>query len=122
MYPLHQIDNSILSRHISLSSSEITPLQHQIDDLTSGFVDQASNGKTLTSMVAGGLANRWAKIGVLAASSPLTQGGILSVVVKGTSSLIGFAAESLTFSEMNRGFQRLEGQAPQKSFLKDWAH
>jgi hypothetical protein len=95
MHPLNRTDDTLLSRLSSLPASGLTSLQNQIDRLSSDFLDEAAQGKTLAAMVAGGFANRWAKIGALSVASPIAQGEFLPLTVKGASSFVGFAAESL---------------------------
>src|SRR5262245_55018382 len=49
---------SVLSRLPSSEHSSLSPLQTQVDRMVEGFIDQATEGRSLAAMVAGGMAYR----------------------------------------------------------------
>lgn len=116
------VEESVLTRFSSIENSTFNETQKIADQAVSGFLEGAVDPKTLAAMTAGGLAYRFGKIGTLLAGSHLGQGSILPFLVRGSSYLIGFGAESFIFAGVNRGFKILDGQAPHQSFAKDWAH
>ena len=107
MIPFRQIlSSSILSRSTTPSKWEWSEIQSQVDGLTSSFVDQATDWKSLASMMAGGLAYRFGKIGVMSASwvqqaAPLQRP--LSIA-------FGFASEVTAFEFTNRTLHTLLGE------------
>src|SRR5262245_51473867 len=117
-----RVRDTVLSRFSSLEPSALTSTQNLADHAVSTFVEGATDGNTLVAMTLGGLAYRFGKIGTLLAGSNLGQGGILPFLVRGSSYLVGFGAETLTFAGVNRGFKYLEGEKSPQSFAKDWAH
>src|SRR5262245_48942447 len=88
--------SSILDRASLSSQSE---LQSQVDSLVSHSIAEATNTKTLTAMVAGGFAFRFARTGGLAAADPLLKGNsILSWIARGGSYAAALGAESAVFA------------------------
>ncbi|MFO1519300.1 MAG: hypothetical protein U1F57_06535 [bacterium] len=115
---------SVLDRFSSVqnSGSSFTSLQTQVDGMVSGFVEQATDAKTLAAMVGGGLAYRFARFGTLAlASSFVSEGGAFaSFLVRGSSYVLGLAGESAAFTGIQRGFCLWEGHASSQTFAKEW--
>jgi hypothetical protein len=88
-----EFDHSLLSRHISRdpASPPETPFQKEVDQWVSGFVKQATDGRSLAALTAGGLTYRLGRIGALAAGT----GDIASVG-------LGLGAEVSAFEITNR--------------------
>src|SRR5215471_13755742 len=81
---------SVLSRRNLLTSAELTPLQAQVDGLVNGFVREATDSSTLAALMAGGLAYRFGRIGVMAAGEGFLRPGFL---LRGASVVGGFGLE-----------------------------
>jgi hypothetical protein len=71
--------------------------------MVSGFVDQATEWKSLASMMAGGLAYRYGRIAFLGAASRLPASvQNFSLLIRGSSALFGLGTEVATFEFTNR--------------------
>src|SRR4029453_5404894 len=94
-----------------------TSLQREVDQLVINAVQSASDGKTMFSLFASGLAGRFARLGTLSVfgNSPA------SLAVRGFSQVSALAGESAIFTSLERGFAHLEGHVPTQSFPKAWA-
>src|SRR4030095_5711843 len=82
---------------VPASSSVSTALQGQVDQLTSGFVQQATEWKSFAAMMAGGLAYRMGRVGILGAGS----GNGLKALSLGA----GLTAEVATFEFTHRSLE-----------------
>jgi hypothetical protein len=101
----------------SLNSSS-SQFQTQADQLTSVFIDQASDPKMLLSMGIGGWAYRIGKISVLSSGAwVLSRGGLASSLLRAGSALVGLASEVTSFEFANRSLDsllRATGRSPQQ--------
>jgi hypothetical protein len=75
--------------------------------LVTHFVQEAASPTTLAAMMAGGLAYRFGRIGILATGADLT--GNTATLLRGLSVVGGLSAEVSTFELVNRSFQGLLG-------------
>jgi len=117
MSPISTNSNrSILYRAAQITSSELTPLQGQIDQLTGSFVEQATDIKSLAAMTAGGLVSRLIKIGSLNIGAQYLSK--VPLLVRYGSSLAALAGESATFTGVNRAMNPFTDF--QLSFKKEW--
>jgi hypothetical protein len=91
------------------SSSPITPLQSQVDGLVGGFVEQATDWRSLSAMMAGGMAYRVGKLGAMAAGT-----GRLA------SAAIGLGVEVSAFEMTHRSLTALTGENHLNSNLWRW--
>jgi hypothetical protein len=118
--------STLLERAHSASQSgkPLSEIQSQVDTLVTQSIDRAVDPKTLAAMVAGGFASRFARMGTLAAASPLLTKGqtILPLLVRGGSYAVSLGAESFTFAGVNRELNRIEGHQPVQPFTQEWAH
>src|SRR4029453_4395468 len=85
--------DSILSR-ASVGPSFSSPVQSQVDGLVGGFAQQATDWRSLAAMMAGGMAYRAGRIGVMG----LGSGNALRVASVG----LGLTAEVSTFELTHR--------------------
>jgi len=82
--------------HFPFNHSPLNQIQMQVDGLVTHFVHEAANAMTLVSLVAGGMAYRMGRIGVLG----MGPGGSL---VRGPLSLVvGLGSEVTAFEFTNR--------------------
>jgi hypothetical protein len=98
MNPGRRISTSLLSRLSSDPLSGTNSFQNQIEQLTSGFIEQATDVKTLTAMVSGGLAYRLGKSGVIA----LGVGRISALPLRVMAVGMGLSTEVTAFEFTNR--------------------
>jgi|GEM_PF-4445670 len=98
MNPSGRISESLLSRSSTVLSSRLTPFQNQIDALTTGFVEKATDVKILSSLVAGGFASRLGKIGTVTAG----MGIVPALPLRVASTAAGFAVEITAFETSQR--------------------
>src|SRR5262245_10560537 len=89
---------SVLDRlSTSFSQNEFTETQSQVDRLVSGFVEHATDGRSLAAMTAGGMAYRLGRIGVLSAEIKNFES------LRWVSSLaVGLGSEASAFEMTNR--------------------
>jgi hypothetical protein len=77
-----------------------TFLQAQVDHLVGGFIEQATDWRSLAAMTAGGMAHRLGRIGVM------SHGGVWAAIPLRTASVaIGLGAEVVSFEMTNRFLQ-----------------
>src|SRR5262245_33029771 len=99
--------NNILSRSIS-ATTPLSSLQSQVDHLVGGFVEQATDLRTLAAISAGGLAFRAGRVGLMG----LGTGN----AVQALSYVGGLGAEVSAFELTSRGIaslsNRVLGPAP----------
>jgi hypothetical protein len=112
------VSPSVLDRvSSSFSQKEFTELQSQVDRLVSGFVEQATEGRSLAAMMAGGMAYRLGRIGVLSVGvqnfEPLRHAVSIGV---------GLGAEATAFEMTNRALMDLgtNGRSPFNQNLWRW--
>src|SRR4029450_8783086 len=104
---------SILARASLPSSIPLsTPLQSQVDGLVGGFAAQATDWRSLASMMAGGTAYRLGRVGILG----LGSGNALRVASVG----VGLGAEVLTFEGSHRALTALSGEDHHNPNLFRW--
>jgi hypothetical protein len=109
MNPSHRISPpSVLSR-IPVQSN-ITPLQDQIDGLTTHFMDQATDGKTLAALTAGGLAYRLGKMGFITLSP--------STLLRPLSAVVGLGTEVVAFEGTHRSLVSFSSEKSQPHLWK----
>src|SRR4030095_5575142 len=105
--------HSILSlSRLSSSVRVLNPLQTQVDGLVSGFAEQATNWRSLASMMAGGRAYRAGRIGVMG----LGNGSILRAASIG----VGLTAEISTFELSHRTLSGLGSHPHGSTNLWRW--
>gem|GEM_PF-6141532 len=92
---------SILSRQ-PISTTGLTPLQVQVDGLSSAFLSQATDLKSLAALTVGGAAYRLGRVGFLG----LGGGGVSRAVSLAT----GLGAEVTAYEVTHRGLQSIGGQ------------
>src|SRR5262245_62108644 len=101
---------SLLSRPSSLSQAPVpTALQSQVDVLASGFVEQATDWRSLAAMMAGGMTYRLGRMGAMA-------GGTGRLASLG----IGLGAEVTAFEMTNRSLSSLTGDHQSNPNLWRW--
>src|SRR5215831_6845477 len=111
---------SILSRGCSSPNASLSQNQVLVDQLVSNSLSEATKGSTLAAMVGAGWVFRFARAGVLSLA-PLTEGSAyLPTLLRGGSFATAFAAESATFTGIERGARLWEGAPSQESFFKEW--
>ncbi|MFO1520097.1 MAG: hypothetical protein U1F57_10620 [bacterium] len=119
-----QNSETVLTRSAANSSSapELSSAQKQVDDMMSRFVHEATEWKSLAAMMAGGLAYRAGKLGVLAGSEKLLGAAFVRVapVVEGVSALGGLATEVTAFEGTQRGLTALTEEGRQNPNLFKW--
>ena len=94
---------TILSRSTQSYQKNLTATQSQADEMVSSFVDQATEWKSLASMMAGGLAFQYGKIGALSSLTRATgRLPIPSALIRGSSFAFGLASEVTAFEFTNR--------------------
>src|SRR4030095_12085006 len=102
---------SILSRS-TLSSSSLSSTQSPVDGLVGGFAEQATDWRSLAAMMAGGMAYRAGRVGIMG----LGSGNALRVASVG----LGLTAEVATFEGTHRGLTVLSGEARSNPNLFRW--
>lgn len=97
----------------NLSSAQIS-----VDAMLENFSEQASDPKMIVAMVGAGLAYRLTRAATLSAGMPLlsSNGAMLPTLVRGTSYSTALAAESFTFTAINRSFHASSAQ----HFHQEW--
>src|SRR4030095_11459694 len=107
---------SILERSHPCVYGALTPLQSQVDSLAGDFTRQATEWRSLASMMAGGMAYRAGRIGVMG----LGNGAALQV----SSVALGLTAEVSTFEFTQRALSSVSvgshGPAPLHANLWSW--
>ncbi|MFO1519299.1 MAG: hypothetical protein U1F57_06530 [bacterium] len=100
-------------------SSDLTSAQKQVDEMTSRFVHEASDWKSLAAMMVGGVAFRLGKIGVITGSEKILGSFAtrLFPLVQAASALGGLAGEVTVFEGVN---ELLSPSLPPKSYGKRW--
>ena len=111
------MSGSILSRNslsFSQSTSNFSPLQTQVDGLVSRFVEEASSPTTLGALMAGGLAYRLTRVGVMGMGS--------SSLLRPLSVAVGLGSEVSAYEFTNRFFHTVgaTGQSPLQPNLWRW--
>ncbi|MFO1519477.1 MAG: hypothetical protein U1F57_07465 [bacterium] len=91
---------SILDR--SHSRSPMSAFQTQVDEMVGGFVEQATEWKSLAAMMAGGAAYRCGKIAFLGAASKLPLALKNPLLMQAGSAFLGLATEVTVFEATNR--------------------
>src|SRR4029434_9940269 len=107
--------DSLLSRARPSLIQVSTPLQSQVDGLVGGFAEQATDGRSLAAMMAGGVAYRAGRIGVMGIG-----GGN---AVRALSVGVGLTVEVSAFELSHRGLLSMTGDShggPQAN-LGRWA-
>src|SRR5262245_38619544 len=94
---------------ISVSQNPLSPLQTQVDGLVGSFTQQATDWRSLTAMVAGGVTYRLGRVGTLATGT----GRLASLG-------IGLGAEVTAFEMTNRSLSSLTGETHANSNLWRW--
>jgi serine/threonine-protein kinase len=118
--PPSSAGTTILSRGVSSPAAPLSQNQVLVDQLVSNSLTEATKGSTLTAMVGAGWVFRFARAGVLSLA-PLTEGSAyLPTLLRGGSFATAFAAESATFTGIERSARLWEGPSSQESFLKEW--
>src|SRR5215471_8625725 len=77
---------------------EPSAFQKSVDSLVSGFVDQATDVKTLVALTSGGLAYRYGRIGVMG----LPVGSYCNTPLRIASIALGLGSEVTAFEFTNR--------------------
>src|SRR4030095_2451295 len=107
---------SILKRAY-FSSPSLTPLQSQVDGLVGGFVEQATDLRTLAAITTGSLAYRMGRVGWMGLGS--------GNAVRALSVVGGLGAEVSAFELTNRGLTSVSvgahGRAPLHANLWHWS-
>jgi hypothetical protein len=111
------MSESLLSRVGSpaFGPSPLSEKQQEVDTVVSTFVERATDGSSLASMVVGGLAYRAVRIGALTTGSRFIgqNSSILARFLNGGSKGIGFAGEVVAFEGSQRLLQvKLGGADP----------
>src|SRR5262249_25119094 len=91
--------SSLLSRPLLSRNQMPSPLQAQVDGLVGSFTQQATDWRSLTAMVAGGVTYRLGRVGTLATGT----GRLASLG-------IGLGAEVTAFEMTNRSLSSLTGE------------
>src|SRR5215467_8684394 len=101
---------SLLSRPSSLSQASVpTAVQSQVDGLVGGFVQQATDWRSLAAMTAGGMTYRLGRVGAMTAGT----GRLASLG-------IGLSAEVTAFEMTNRSLSSLTGETQSNPNLWRW--
>jgi hypothetical protein len=100
----------------SPASSTLSPTQIQVDQLIGDFSRQASDWKTLSAMLAGGLAYQWARVGAM--SSSVRAG--FEPLRKTLSIGLGLGTEVTAFEMTNRSLASLTGESSLNRNLWRW--
>jgi len=98
------------------SSPELRPLQAQVDQLVSTFLEEAANPRTLAAITVGGLAYRVGRVGVMSAWGGQTQG----LPLRFLSIVAGLGSEVTAFEFTNRAFQTLSSPITHHSSPNVW--
>lgn len=107
--PLEQFSQTTLARQARPSAA-----QAQLDGVVSGFVDQASDWRALASMMAGGVAFRLGRSGVLSLSTARQAFPALNLLSQG----VGLATEVTVFEASHRGLQYFTGERSNSNLLR----
>jgi hypothetical protein len=93
--------------------SVLTPVQNQVDAVVGGFVDQATDWKSLAAMTAGGMAYRMGRIGMMSTriGAPLQRVASIG---------IGLGAEVTAFEMTSRSLASLTGENHSNPHLWHW--
>src|SRR5262245_38115563 len=110
--------SSLLDRASLQNGQALTEVQALTDQLTSTFLQEATNLKTAAAMVGAGWVGRVARIGALGS---VPGQGLLAQGLRLGSYVPALAAESAAFAGIERGFHRLEGHPVSQPFHRDWA-
>ncbi|MFO1518625.1 MAG: bifunctional serine/threonine-protein kinase/formylglycine-generating enzyme family protein [bacterium] len=108
---------SRLSSHTLASYAEPSSAQSQVDGLVSGFLEQASDWRSLAAMSIGGLAYRFGRIGTMALAS---RAGQAASLIQTASYGIGLSAEVLAFETSHRSLLGLSGEGASNPNLWRW--
>src|SRR5262245_50719212 len=106
--PTSILDRASFTSH---SASSVTPLQSQVDGLVGGFVEQATDLKTLAAISAGGMAYRMGRVGLMGLGS--------GNAVRALSVVGGLGAEVSAFEATHRGLASVTG-GPGSANLWRW--
>src|SRR5262245_50802243 len=90
--------------------SGTSPLQNQVDQLVGGFIQQATDWRSLAAMTAGGMAYRMGRIGVMG----LGGGNLMRAVSVGA----GLTAEVSAFEMAHRGLTSLSVPPDQQNLWR----
>jgi hypothetical protein len=103
MTPMRRdITTSVLSRYSPQARAEVSSGQSQVDGLTASFLEQATDWKSLTAMMAGGLAYRLGKIGVMGLGAEIGN-----TPLRTASIAFGLASEVTAFEFTSRSLNSL---------------
>ena len=98
------------------SPSQLSQTQSEVDRLVESGIASATDGKTMASFLAAGLAGKFIRLGSVPSGESLALR-----LLQGLSPVAALAGESAVFTSLERGFTRIEGHAVPGSFQKDWA-
>jgi hypothetical protein len=104
--------NNILHQRAFASSPSFTPLQSQVDGLVGSFTQQATDWRSLAAMMAGGMAYRFGRMGVMATG--VRGGRVLSLG-------LGLGTEVSTFEMTHRSLTGLTSEGFQNPNLWHWS-
>src|SRR5262245_53767797 len=107
---MEPLSNNLLNR--SSVSPVLSPLQAQVDGVVENFSRQATDWRSLSALVAGGMAYRLGRTGVLASG--------LTVAVRPLSVAVGLGAEVIAFEAAHRSLQSLTGEGHGNPRLWRW--
>ncbi|MFO1519478.1 MAG: hypothetical protein U1F57_07470 [bacterium] len=111
---------SVLDRVSSHPDSSVSAFQRQVDGMVGGFVEQATEWKSLAAMMVGGLAFRVGRVGFLGAASKLPLALQNSVFIQAGGALTGLATEVTVFEATNRSFLSLSSEGASRN-LWQWS-
>ncbi|MFO1519867.1 MAG: hypothetical protein U1F57_09435 [bacterium] len=123
---LERNDENVLTRSsdpaFRNASSDLSSTQKQVDNMMSRFVHEATEWKSLAAMMAGGVAYRLGKIGVIAGSEKIfgSTAARLFPLVQAASAVGGLATEVTVFEGTQRGLTALTGEAKLNPNLLNW--
>ncbi|MFO1518960.1 MAG: HEAT repeat domain-containing protein [bacterium] len=122
---LRENDENVLTRscvHYSQSSPEFTSAQKQVDGMISRFVQEATDWKSLASMMAGGVAFRLGKIGLIAGAERGlgSAASRLFPLVQAASAVGGLAVEVTVFEGSRRGLVSFTEESKGNPNLFSW--
>jgi hypothetical protein len=105
----------------SLNPSDLNTTQIQADQWVTGFLDQATEWKSLAAMVAGGVAYRMGRISFLSAASRLSPSvQKIPLLLNAGSSFFGLGVEVTAFEATHRSLLSLTHEGKQNPNLWQW--
>src|SRR4030095_2099224 len=110
--------SSILDRSSLYQPTSLSEVQALTDNLTSTFLEEATNLRTAAAMLGAGWVGRATRIGALGA---LPGQALLPQVTRVASFVPALAAESAAFAGIERGFHSLQRHPSSRSFTPDLA-